>query len=291
MLRFDSDEEKKKRREYAKQNYAKLKAERDFLKKWKEENPEAYKAKLNEITAKEDFQKKIVSDFREMIGGEYFKAVSVHVCADLMCECGIREIPALHSPVMRQRNVCNDCGQTYSALLYNVGHLTEDQHSCDKFGIFVMTPKEFKNKRDIDSLYHQWKGKVMLSGGGESKSKNNYGHVTLDRFKPTKALFVVCNKCTKAADQGVVSFAEDEGRRWNSTPLDLYESPITCLGCAGDITKYPYAWEIRDWEILFSSDHGFDWKYHYDSQRDELEQKYYKYKDLLEGLDKNDNGS
>ena len=287
-------DDKERRKEYAKEHYAKQKAEKEFLKQWKAAHPEEYEKKVEAIEKKEAVQKKVVSDFKEMLGGEYFKAVSVHVCPDLMCECEIREIPALHSPVMRTGQKCPSCGQVYSALLYNVGHTTEDQHTCGQYGIFVMSPDQYKSVRDVDNLYRQWTNKVMLAGDGEVNDSRTYGHVTLARFRPSKALFVVCANCSKAANQGVTTFADGTGFagtafRIGGANASYGESDLICTSCAGDESKYPYAWEIRDWEMLFSSDHGFNWKEHYDSQKDEVERKYMKYRNLLEGLDKYDN--
>ena len=285
--------DKERRKEYAKEHYAKQKAEKEFLKKWKAEHPEEYANKLQAIEKKEEVERKAISEFREMLGGEYFKAVSVHVCPDLMCECEIREIPALHSPVMRTGQKCNECGQTYSALLYNVGHMTEDQHTCGKWGIFVMSPDQYKSSRDVDNLYRQWSNKVMLAGDGEVNDSRTYGHVTLSKFRPSKALFVVCARCERATNQGVTTFADGTGFAGTTfmTPganASFGESSLICISCCGDDKQYPYAWEIRDWEMLFSSDHGFDWKEHYDGQKDELERKYEKYRNLLDGLNRYD---
>ena len=71
--------DKERRKEYAKEHYAKQKAEKEFLKKWKAEHPEEYSQKLQAIEKKEEVERKAISEFREMVGGEYFKAVSVHV--------------------------------------------------------------------------------------------------------------------------------------------------------------------------------------------------------------------
>ena len=59
--------DKERRKEYAKEHYAKQKAEKEFLKKWKAEHPEEYSQKLQAIEKKEEVERKAISEFREMV--------------------------------------------------------------------------------------------------------------------------------------------------------------------------------------------------------------------------------
>ena len=156
------------RQEYSKRKYAEQKALRDKLKAYQKAHPEEYAARVKVIEERESAKVQAVTDFHNLVGLAYFKAVSVHVCPDLMCQCDIGETPALTSPIIRKAEVCRTCGQTYSALLYNVGWTTFNQHTCSQYGIFIMTAADYKKSSDLDNMNSQWSSKILLAGEGES---------------------------------------------------------------------------------------------------------------------------
>tara|TARA_B100000749_G_scaffold217927_1_gene172821 strand:+ start:938 stop:1801 length:864 start_codon:yes stop_codon:yes gene_type:complete len=285
-MQFD----KERRKQYSREYQANKKKEQDLLKRWISENPEAYQKKLADIKAKADKEQARVQDFRDIVGTEYFKAVSVHACPDLMCECGIPETPAMHSPMQRAKQKCHTCDATYSAVFYQVGYESRDQHKCDRWGLFVMSPDQYTSVRQVNGLYSQWSNKVLLSGPGERHNDGRpNGHVTLQWFKPSRALFAVCNYCNEGLDQGYLSFGE---RVHNSISGQGHygDSSLVCSKC---VSKHyeedlPFQWEIRDWEIMFFQNTEFNWDNHRKSQRDEIEQNYFKYKQYLDSIDFDD---
>jgi hypothetical protein len=279
--------ERDKRKAYSREYQSRKKIEQDLLKKWIADNPTAYKKKLEALKHKSEKEQSRVQDFKDIVGTEYFKAVSVHTCPDLMCECGIPETPAMHSPMQRSKRNCGTCGEDYSAVFYQVGYETKDQHKCDKWGLFVMSPEEYTSVSKVDGLYNQWSNKILLAGPGEryNNSKPN-GHVTLQWFKPSRSLFAVCNYCNEGLDQGYLSFAE-RVHNTISSQGHYGDSLLSCLRCTEKHSEapLPYQWEIRDWDIGFFSNKNFDWTSHRESQRDEIERNYIKYKGYLDSIE------
>ena len=283
------------RKSRAEQRAAEQKRLREKLKKFKEENPEEYAKRVEEIQKGIDKENNIVSDFRSSVGDEYFKAVSVHICPSLMCECKIPETPALHSPNIRTGQRCNDCGQTYSAVFYSIKRETKNQHTCGGFGIFVMSASEYRNSQQVKNLLSQWSGKVMLSGDGIPNNAKVHGYTTLDTFVPSKALFVICSHCHLQSNSGAASFSIDRnirGEGWGDSSLFCWDciqgKSIRQSNFAEGVTglhEMPYIWDIVDWEMLFSSNNEFDWNSWQQGQKKEIEEQYYRFSNLRDQID------
>ena len=276
--------DKDKRKAYAKEHYAKQKAEREYLKQWKAEHPEEYPNKVEAIHEKQAAELAAVLEFRNLVGYEFFKAVSVHVCPDLTCGCNIGETPAMTSPVIRAPQVCGQCKQTYSALLYNVGWTTTNQHTCSQYGIFIMTPEDYKKSSDVEHMNMQWRSKILLAGDGEPANvyttKQYWNHNTLKWFKPSKALYGICSGCNKPILDGMVSFSGKERIQFSGEG----ESDLMCSRCCTTPEKYPYGFEVREDGVGFFKNSDFNWTEHIDVQRNKAEAEMIRYRNLLEGL-------
>lgn len=257
--------------------------QKEWLKQWIKDNPEEYAKKVKEVEQEMAAEKQLVDDFKFMVGSDYFKAVSVHICPTLMCDCGIPETPAVVSPVMRRNQKCGKCNKTFSAVFYQVNRETRDQHDCNDWGIFVMTPNEYNNIKDVNNLFRQWNNKIMLAGTGISKNNKTYGHVTLNSFTPTKALFVVCAKCDKKCSQGYVTFSNNNNNY--SRDNSYGDSELVCFKCDGSFENYPYLFEMIDYEVLFRVNEDFDWDGWQNSQRREIEEQYQRFSTLRDQLD------
>ena len=267
---------KQERQAYSRRRYAEKKQEKDLVAQWAKENPEAYAAKVKEIQDREVAKQRSVMDFQEdMTGLEFFKAVSVHVCPDLMCGCDIGETPALTSPLIRKSQVCRKCNQTYSALLYNVGWTTTNQHTCGDWGIFVFNKDEIRKHTDVSNLYQSWRSKVLLAGDGQDSKTQYHGHYTLQWFKPSKALFVICTNCSRPIIDGMVSF---------SNAADG-ESSLVCSNCTEDPGVFPYGFEVREDEIGFFRNADFDWMDHNATQKEKAEREFLRYKNVMQSLE------
>ena len=275
-MSFVPEWRKQERQAYSQRRYAEKKHEKDLVAQWAKENPEAYAAKVKEIQDREAAKLRTVMDFQEdMTGLEFFKAVSVHVCPDLMCGCDIGETPALTSPLIRKSQVCRKCNQTYSALLYNVGWTTTNQHTCGDWGIFVFNKDEIRKHTDVSNLYQSWRSKVLLAGDGQDSKTQYHGHYTLQWFKPSKALFVICTNCSRPIIDGMVSF---------SSAADG-ESNLVCSNCTEDPGVFPYGFEVREDEIGFFRNADFDWMDHNATQKEKAEREFLRYKNVMQSLE------
>ena len=275
-MSFVPEWRKQERQAYSQRRYAEKKHEKDLVAQWAKENPEAYAAKVKEIQDREAAKLRTVMDFQEdMTGLEFFKAVSVHVCPDLMCGCDIGETPALTSPLIRKSQVCRKCNQTYSALLYNVGWTTTNQHTCGDWGIFVFNKDEIRKHTDVSNLYQSWRSKVLLAGDGQDSKTQYHGHYTLQWCKPSKALFVICTNCSRPIIDGMVSF---------SNAADG-ESSLVCSNCTEDPGVFPYGFEVREDEIGFFRNADFDWMDHNATQKEKAEREFLRYKNVMQSLE------
>ena len=286
------------RKSRAEQRAAENKRLREKLKKYKEEHPDEYAKRVEQIQNGIEKENNMVNDFRISIGSEYFKAVSVHICPSLMCECKIPETPALHSPNIRSGETCRDCGQTYSAVFYSIKRETKDQHTCGGYGIFVMSANEYKSSQQVKNLFSQWSGKVMLSGEGVPNNNKVHGHTTLNSFIPSQALFVICSHCHMQSNSGAAAFSKQSNSRGD---LGWGDSSLFCWDCitgrsvntsdsryaeaVPGIHEMPYIWDVVDWEMLFSSNNEFDWNSWQQGQKKEIEEQYYRFSNLRDQID------
>ena len=283
-----TDWDKERRKEYSRQKYAEKKELREKIKRFKEMYPEEYAQKVQAIREEERAKIQAVTDFHNLVGLDFFKAVSVHVCPDLTCSCNIGETPAMTSPIIREAQKCNTCGQTYSALLYNVGWTTTNQHTCSQYGIFIMTASDYKKSSDIENLNNQWSGKILLAGEGEAanvyETRQYFYHNTLKWFKPQKALYGVCSKCYKPILDGMLPFS-DNSRTGHGM------SDLLCSRCCNNPQDYPYGFEVREDGVGFFKNADFDWDSHILGQKSKVEEEYARYRNILNNINNMEGGS